>query len=877
MPWTFNPFSGTFDQKGSGGGGASYIDGEVAVYADLSLSSTTAPLNSAWLVRTASGVWPVSRKQAGIYIRTATGGSNRDSDYTYAGTMPDVFSDSQFLLYDNTDTSKNLAFDLGSITTGTTRTLTAPDASGSIALTEQLTDLSPDEGGILPLNAYSLWDTTNQHSTLRINDSDILYSGSAYSSASLSAQNLTANRSYDLPNASGTIALTTTAPASHTHGNLTNSGAIGTTANLPLKTGTNGVIEAGSFSNVAGSFCEGNDARLSDDRDPNLHAASHLPEGADEIFDQDLNTTDAPSFESLTVENQLNCSGAIDFSGANSLQLPAINTSLAISEVGNYITGTFRAEADSLTANRTYDLPNSSGTLALQGAITTSGLTQSTARILGRTTASTGSIEEIQIGSGLSLSAGELSSTVSAGIPATIVDAKGDLIVATAADTVARLPVGATNGHVLTVDSAETLGVKWAAAAGGVGGGTGSTDNSILRSDGTGGSTLQSSALVIEDTVSPINITGDAGTDIITAVGHLYTANQGVRFPTLTGGSGLTAATTNYFVRDISGNTFKVSTTSGGSAVNFTTNITAGTVVAMQQNVGVTNNAADTNSAIVVAPKGTGAFIAGPRPDGTAVGGNPRGSRAVCMVLNRGAATNVASGQDSVAIGGDFTTASGQSSVAIGGNQCNASAQASVAIGTWDGVNASGFGSVAIGGRTLTVSAAFAGIISSERSVANAANTFIGGGEQARADRRAMQAHAAGQFAANGDAQRGRFVLRCKTTTNAAVEMALDGSTTYLTIPSGKVMFCNIKVVGVKSDGAVVATYERQYAAKNVAGTSSEVFAPVTIGTDNASSTSLEVATVDAGDYIRIRPTGITSEIWRWVASVDAVEVAYGT
>ena len=51
-------------------------------------------------------------------------------------------------------------------------------------------------------------------------------------------------------------------------------------------------------------------------------------------------------------------------------------------------------------------------------------------------------------------------------IPKSIVDAKGDLIAATAADTVARLAVG-TNGQVLTADSAEATGVKWATAASG--------------------------------------------------------------------------------------------------------------------------------------------------------------------------------------------------------------------------------------------------------------------------------------------------------------------------------------------------------------------------------------------------------------------------
>ena len=58
-----------------------------------------------------------------------------------------------------------------------------------------------------------------------------------------------------------------------------------------------------------------------------------------------------------------------------------------------------------------------------------------------------------------------------AAIPKSIVDAKGDLIVATAADTVARVAVGATNGYVLTVDSTEAAGVKWAQASAGGGAG----------------------------------------------------------------------------------------------------------------------------------------------------------------------------------------------------------------------------------------------------------------------------------------------------------------------------------------------------------------------------------------------------------------------
>jgi hypothetical protein len=623
---------------------------------------------------------------------------------------------------------------------------------------------------------------------------------------------------------------------------------LGTTANLPLKTGTNGVVEAGSFGTAAGSFCAGDDARLSDARTPSstlAHKASHATGGTDALAPSDIGAqsifvtqaVDLGSSNVTLTAGRAKIIEVVNFSGVTrqlllpissnivgdefSIRRGATNANVEIygDDDGNLallgtITPTFSSQfelgfiwngsiwrpqranfhnhdtAEITTGtldvarlpvgtgstqvaagNHTHTVADVTGAAA-SGSITSSGLTQATARILGRTTASSGSIEEIQIGSGLSLSAGELSSTVSAGIPATLLDAKGDLIVASAADTAARLAVGGTNGHVLTVDSAETLGVKWAAAAG-VGGGTGATDNAILRADGTGGSTLQDSALVIDD------------------------------------------ATTS-----------------------------------TQNNVAIVNAHSETNSALVLTPKGNGAFIVGPKPDGTSTGGFARGTRAIDIgVRNRTSAAQVASGFESVVVAVNRGRASGDTAGVFAGEL----------------LHASGSRSLCAGGAENTASAIYSAIV---------------GGYQTNADRHGMLAYSAGAFEnvpAHGSAQWARFIVRCKTTTNAAVEMALNGSTTYLTIPSGKVIFCNIKVVGVKSDGAVVATYERQYAAKNVAGTSSEVFAPVTIGTDNASSTSLEVATVDAGDYIRIRPTGITSEIWRWVASVDAVEVAYGT
>ena len=54
-----------------------------------------------------------------------------------------------------------------------------------------------------------------------------------------------------------------------------------------------------------------------------------------------------------------------------------------------------------------------------------------------------------------------IDTTMATMIPKSIVDAKGDLITATAADTPARLAVG-TNGQYLQADSTAATGLKWA-------------------------------------------------------------------------------------------------------------------------------------------------------------------------------------------------------------------------------------------------------------------------------------------------------------------------------------------------------------------------------------------------------------------------------
>jgi hypothetical protein len=140
MAYKFNPFTDTLDLVGSSD---SYIDGEVQYHSNLPVTLGSPAVNSAFLVRKGEGLYFISRKPAGIWVRELNNG-NLD-DWKYAGTFSDLYRDANFRIINDADVSKELAFSLSGITTGTTRTLTAPNKSGTIALTTDIPSVNDIE------------------------------------------------------------------------------------------------------------------------------------------------------------------------------------------------------------------------------------------------------------------------------------------------------------------------------------------------------------------------------------------------------------------------------------------------------------------------------------------------------------------------------------------------------------------------------------------------------------------------------------------------------------------------------------------------------------------------------------------------------------
>jgi len=165
---------------------------------------------------------------------------------------------------------------------------------------------------------------------------------------------------------------------------------------------------------------------------------------------------------------------------------------------------------------------------------------------------------------------------------------------------------------------------------------------------------------------------------------------------------------------------------------------------------------ATTNLNLALIPKGTGALIAA-IPDGTATGGNIRGTNAVDLQTNRALSTQVASGNSSVigggannisssffstvsggftniasspvstVSGGTINTASGNTSTISGGNSNTASGPTST-IGGGESNTTSGNTSVISGGSGNIASGDFSAVSGGQTNNASGSFATVGGG-----------------------------------------------------------------------------------------------------------------------------------------------------
>jgi hypothetical protein len=157
----------------------------------------------------------------------------------------------------------------------------------------------------------------------------------------------------------------------------------------------------------------------------------------------------------------------------------------------------------------------------------TAAATSATSAAASATAAATSATSAAASATAAASSAVAAAAAVTSAIQASIIDAKGDLIVGTANDTAGRLGVG-TNGQILTADSAETTGLKWTAAPSGY---IAPTIGTTTITSGTTVSTLTSVALSNASLTGTVTAGGSAGTS-----GYvLSTTGTGVQWAAVAG------------------------------------------------------------------------------------------------------------------------------------------------------------------------------------------------------------------------------------------------------------------------------------------------------------------------------------------------------
>ena len=218
---------------------------------------------------------------------------------------------------------------------------------------------------------------------------------------------------------------------------------------------------------------------------------------------------------------------------------------------------------------------------------------------------------------------------------------------------------GASDGDLLTVQADGSVAFEPPAGGGGIGGSTGSTDNAILRADGTGGSTLQAASWI-----APDNYTASPNATVNVCALEASGATTNVAVAIVPQGSGAVMCS-------VPDGTATGGNARGANAIDLQAYRTAANQVASGSYstvVGSACRASGNNStAIGSQSQATGPFATGV------------GSDAVASAYGAAVGYDVDAGNTAVVVGAQ-SSASGYASVALG-NGCVASQWGAVATG----------------------------------------------------------------------------------------------------------------------------------------------------------------------------------------------------
>lgn len=354
---------------------------------------------------------------------------------------------------------------------------------------------------------------------------------------------------------------------------------------------------------------------------------------------------------------------------------------------------------------------------------------------------------------------------------------------------------------------------------------------------------------------------------------------------------------------------FVLAAAAGGGLTNWTDGFSSATQAT--SSLTVTNAGADVNAAIVA--KGNGALVT-TVPDGTATGGNSRGTKAIDLQMQRSSASMVAAGNYSTISGGVNNQITSGTGATIGGGGSNtiswngansydtigggtnntiasSNGMSTIAGGELNSISSFRQHSFIGGGRSNTANGDYSVVSGGISNSTGAANSIIAGGREGATSLYGQLAHAAGYFASQGDAQRHTLQLRRSITGTSITELFIDNSSLRWVIPSNRVWTGIIHISAItvtvgNGSGTVGDSIGTSYKVtiKRIGSSTALVGTVQEIGTTNSdASMSTSVFTIDADDTneaLRIQftpPSGTagTTSVYRVHAVFDGNQLGY--